>query len=428
MHTLDTEVHGIQKLEAELLSTFQKNPSFMDVYYIDEDLFFFDDHKELWRVMAETYEKYNDINVEIVIQELMHNVTLMDYFFKYVLGYMDCKTSLDDTLKYLDEKYHVRALKQIASRPYENYEQFMAEIENIKSYFSSDKKGELMEADEIFKLITTASTTLRFKRADFMNNFDITPNTLNVIGARTGKGKTALSLFIALDLALNGYDVLYFNLENPKEVIYQRLVSMLTNFTKLQLRNLKYDRDRETVDNAIQKIINSNLKIYDSKDCRNLEEMRKIIKLECKTKMCVVFIDNINNLKSIKEFGSIRESINHATKSLLSIKASTNCIIFGLAQLRRADNRNPNAKPSEADLKESGSLEEDSDNVFLLHEQEQIENTNDFIYSLYTPKSRNEANYETLIVFDKAHQKFRSIEERERMEMYERKKMKDEKF
>ena len=88
---------------------------------------------------------------------------------------------------------------------------------------------------------------------------------------------------------------------------------------------------------------------------------------------------------------------------MLNIKASMNCVIFALAQLRRSDT---NSRPTEKDLKESGSIEEDSDNVFLLHDISDDKTSINATYELITPKSRNDINRQKELIFKKGYQIF----------------------
>jgi replicative DNA helicase len=82
----------------------------------------------------------------------------------------------------------------------------------------------------------------------------------------------------------------------------------------------------------------------------------------------VVFIDQLSQLRENRKFNSIREQFTYMTNNLKAMTMELDIPIVLLAQV----NRNAqNTEPTLADLKESGSIEEDSDVVIMLHQTDE---------------------------------------------------------
>jgi len=116
--------------------------------------------------------------------------------------------------------------------------------------------------------------------------------------------------------------------------------------------------------------------------CNSLSEIRKHIDYYSPD---VVFIDQLSQLRENQRFNSVRERYMYMTNTLKEIAMTLNVPIVLLTQLNRdAQGR----EPTLADLKESGSIEEDSDNVIFLHQTaEAMNNTTDMTINI--AKQRN---------------------------------------
>jgi len=101
----------------------------------------------------------------------------------------------------------------------------------------------------------------------------------------------------------------------------------------------------------------------------NLSEIKNDIALH---KPDVIFIDQLSKLTEFKKFNSIREQFTYMTNETKLMAMDFDKPIILMAQI----NRNAqNTIPTLADLKESGSIEEDADNVLMLHQQQADENS-----------------------------------------------------
>ena len=186
---------------------------------------------------------------------------------------------------------------------------------------------------------------------------------LTSLAARPSVGKSALALQIALRVSADGHKVLFFPLEMSKEQMFNRIVMMNGLATgqqlktgKLPLAEMEFARDM--LDDMEK---SGKLMFYENEKQNQLEQMQSIIKQE---KPCLVVIDQLQQMRAARTFHNVRERFSYMTNALKETVMSEGIAILLLCEL----NRNAqNSVPTIAELKESGSIEEDSDNIILLH-------------------------------------------------------------
>ena len=194
---------------------------------------------------------------------------------------------------------------------------------------------------------------------------------LTVIAARPSVGKTALALQIAYNLAVQKKKVLFFSLEMSGTQLVERIACRQTNIESEHLKTPKFLTEAENEQLAlfmdhIDKLKNELIIIYGT---NNLSEIKNDIALH---KPDVIFIDQLSKLTEFKKFNSIREQFTYMTNETKLMAMDFDKPIILMAQI----NRNAqNTIPTLADLKESGSIEEDADNVLMLHQQQADENS-----------------------------------------------------
>jgi len=194
---------------------------------------------------------------------------------------------------------------------------------------------------------------------------------LIVIAARPSVGKTALALQIAYNLAVQKKKVLFFSLEMSGTQLVERIACRQTNIESEHLKTPKFLTEAENEQLAlfmdhIDKLKNELIIIYGT---NNLSEIKNDIALH---KPDVIFIDQLSKLTEFKKFNSIREQFTYMTNETKLMAMDFDKPIILMAQI----NRNAqNTIPTLADLKESGSIEEDADNVLMLHQQQADENS-----------------------------------------------------
>ena len=221
-------------------------------------------------------------------------------------------------------------------------------------------------------------------------NLHILPGNFILIGGRPSAGKTALSLQLAVEMALRGYRVCYFSLETSTKVLRARAIA---NRTCSPLADVQNKRVPVAELDGLARLRKAPL-FFRSASGKSVswikaQAMRK--------KAQIVFIDYVQ-LLSCTEAKDRYTQITKISIALHEMAQSTGMVVFGLAQLNRGAAR---SDPTVADLKESGQLEQDADAIILL-------GGTDHPFILAKNKE-GEAGIWFNIVFDKEKQRFLEV-------------------
>lgn len=203
---------------------------------------------------------------------------------------------------------------------------------------------------------------------------------LTIIGARPGMGKTTLTLQIAQEIAKKK-NVVFASLEMSQTQLIQKMIAKqsIVNSYKMRLGTLE-EGDWEKIAKASIKLSELNLTI--NTKVRTIQDIEVIAKrLKNKDKLDLLIIDYIQLLKSQGKFNLREQEVAEISRRLKLLSLEINIPIIALCQL----NRNANTgEPTLADLRESGSLEQDADNIIFIYK----ENEEDSITTLKLAKQR----------------------------------------
>jgi replicative DNA helicase len=192
------------------------------------------------------------------------------------------------------------------------------------------------------------------------------PSELTIIGARPGMGKTTVALILAKYASFD-YKVpgIFISLEMSKYSLMNRIISEQTGLDYNDIKNLKITK--EELNLVIQWYDyfenTSDLKIFDVNDCRTLTDIVSKIDL---LKPKFVFIDYLQLIKldkTINKNGNREQEVGEISRNLKLAALTYDIPIIALSQLSRKCEDRPGKKPMLSDLRESGSLEQDADNV-----------------------------------------------------------------
>ena len=185
---------------------------------------------------------------------------------------------------------------------------------------------------------------------------------LTTIAARPSVGKSSFALQVAFGAWRQGAKVLYFPLEMSARSTFDRI---LVREGYGEPRELQSGDIKDTkkfmlgVDLLKQVDESKRFLIYEGEG--RIEEIETLIEKE---QPYLVVIDQLTQMKANKPFKDLRSQFSYMTSNLKRIAMQHDVAIALLCQINRnADN----IKPTMANLKESGSIEEDSDNVILMH-------------------------------------------------------------
>ncbi len=240
---------------------------------------------------------------------------------------------------------------------------------------------------------------------------------LLVIAARPSMGKTALALNLAHNVAtLSQQTVLLFSLEMSKEQLVDRMLSMESGVDAWALRtgNLT-DTDFEKIGSAMGTLSEAPIYIDDTPGV-TVSDLRTKARREAHLHpLGLVIVDYLQLMSGGSRFGSSDnrvQEISEISRGLKGIARELDVPVIALSQLSRSvESRNPQI-PQLADLRESGSIEQDADVVAFIYREDYYNPETDRknITSILIKKHRNGPTGSIELFFDKEKQRFRSLD------------------
>ena len=193
---------------------------------------------------------------------------------------------------------------------------------------------------------------------------------LIILAARPGVGKTAFSLNVAQNAAINGAKVMVFSLEMSYTQLGERLLSMSARVPLENLRNGEVTADDwESLSAAQDALYGADLVIDDTSiitpiemknKCRRFKQERGGLDLVIIDYLQLMSMGGYRIEQREKEIGAITRSIKIMAKEL-------DCAVILLSQLSRApEQRGGDHMPKLSDLRDSGAIEQDADIVIFL--------------------------------------------------------------
>ena len=212
-----------------------------------------------------------------------------------------------------------------------------------------------------------------FRDLDAVTN-GLNKSDLILLAARPGVGKTSFAMNIALNVALNeGKKVAIFALEMSRSQLVQRALASIAkvNLTHI-LRGTMDQEEWKRIWTAEKKLAQSTLFIDDNSTVTPLDIISKCRKLKMTEGLDLIVIDYLQlmtaNKKGTRE--NRTQEVSDLTRMLKVAAKDLNVPIILLSQLSRNVEQREDHKPILADLRESGSIEQDADIVMFLYNPE----------------------------------------------------------
>jgi replicative DNA helicase len=195
------------------------------------------------------------------------------------------------------------------------------------------------------------------------------PAEFIVIGARPSVGKTAFACTIAANMAIRfKIPVGFFTLEMSDMALMQRIVASEARIGSQKIRTaLLTPADFHSLTDAAARIYEAPLYIEDTPNMKLLDVRAQARRMITAHDVRILFIDYLTLITPEREGNVPRhEQIAEISRSLKALARELEVPVVALSQVRR---ETEGKQPSLADLRESGSIEQDADVVIFLHRE-----------------------------------------------------------
>lgn len=231
---------------------------------------------------------------------------------------------------------------------------------------------------EMYNKLTSAERDLYLGIPTGISALDAITTGLNrsdliIVGARPGMGKTSFALNLARNVAMQQKrTVAVFNLEMSREQMVNRFLSSEARISSKKLRtgNLTPDEWTRMAYAASQL---GQAPIY-LDETANITVPTMKARLRRLKDVGFVVIDYLQLMHSAKRTENRVQEVSEITRSLKIMAKELNIPVLVCAQLARTTEKQANHRPALADLRESGSIEQDADQVLFLYREEYYRN------------------------------------------------------
>ena len=222
----------------------------------------------------------------------------------------------------------------------------------------ADKKGDIIGVPTGF--IDLDKMTSGMQKSDLI-----------ILAARPSMGKTAFALCVARNAAIKGYKVAIFSLEMGKMQLSQRLLSMEAGVDSQRLRTGRLDNnDWMKMSAVMDRLSEADIRIDDTPGITVMGIKNKCRRMKADSGLDLVIIDYLQLMSADGRVESRQQEVSNLSRNLKQLARELDCPVLVLSQLSRAVESRSDHRPQLADLRESGSIEQDADVVLFLYRDE----------------------------------------------------------
>lgn len=366
---------------------------------VDASWFYIPAHRIIWNALESRFRDKKSLDITSLMQHLneqnQYEAVGGNVGFCAVKSFETCTRLYSAHLEILKEQYERRKILELArlatvkdNKLYreacrELAASFTDEADSHRPTFAEMVRKAMESMQEMINKGTHISgLRTGFPELDFMQG-GLRPGELIIAGARPGMGKSIFGMNIALTAARqcckqNSGRVVFLSLEMSSEELITRLVQSMAEVNLFGLAASK--------DNALKVAKNPDLMRaqeelntlpMDIIEAHGMDIARITLQLEAehrKNPLALVVVDYVQCIQGASKMAkeSTIESVSDASRGLKNAARRLNIPVLALAQVNRdaANSGAAGKRPTLAQLKGSGSLEQDADSVILLHREE----------------------------------------------------------
>ncbi len=359
--------------------------------------FYDNKNKELFNVMYKLYSEKKHIDIASVVSELTASDKL-DYiggisYINSVLNYTYSTSNIDTYISLVKEsslkRQTIDALNNLSQKGYDSNisaNEYISSVEEIIFDLSKQRKTE-----QFTKLDTVLKKVLENTERNFENDGGITgldtgfenlnkatlglqKGNLIILAARPAMGKSAFAMNLAVQVASKNKGgnatVAVFSLEMGADQLVERMIAAESsiNLSTLKKGNLS-STDWRLFGASSHKLASLNL-YFDDSSLLTISDIRaKCRKLSSEKGLDFVVVDYLQLIEGDSN-KSKQEEVSKISRSLKLMARELEVPVVALAQLSREVEKRTDKKPIMADLRDSGSIEQDADIVMFLYRED----------------------------------------------------------
>lgn len=413
---------------------------------VKPDYFYLPAHRAIYSSMLSMFMGGHSAIDPVIIADALVKENLYDLsggkqYLLQLAQIVPSTANVESYARIVREKYYLRRLIEVSQKIAESAssgeggadvildsaEQMIYDIRQGKETNAPTKVSRIIFDDVITKLEKLSGE----EKEQYMGipsgfyNLDKCITGLNksdfiLIGARPAMGKTSFALNLAHNVTMKAKKkCVFFCLEMSKMQLAERLLASQAGINAKKFRTGELTREEWVqLANAAEQFENAELYIDDTSSITVPEIKSRVRKLR---DVDMIIVDYLGLIQGSGRTENRVQEVSQITRSLKMLAKDLNIPVVVCAQLSRGtEGRGKSHRPQLADLRESGSIEQDADIVMFLYreayydnersaeEQEEIDNS---LTELIVAKNRHGETGTIKLAFDSEFTRFRAVDE-----------------
>ncbi|MCB1045279.1 MAG: replicative DNA helicase [Acidobacteria bacterium] len=361
---------------------------------ISKDDFHLGHHKSIYEAALSVFEKTENIDVLMLADELerrgeLYKVGGYDYLNELTVG-IPRVTNIEHYAQIVKEKALLRRLavlgQEITKNALAGEQDAVDAIDHAEHSVAALREGDQSHEFTLFPDSLQDTFQLIQERAALKGELiglptgflDLDRKTsglhrgdLIIVAARPAMGKTSFCLNLAVNAALRANaKVAVFSLEMPSSQLTMRLLGSEARVGISELRSGRLENsDWDRLSTVMPELTKARIFIEDSGDINVYLMRAKLKRLQRDEGLDLVVIDYLQLMSGTNRSAQQNrtQEVSEISRGLKIMAKELNVPVIALSQLSRAAEQRSDHRPQLADLRESGSIEQDADMVCFLY-------------------------------------------------------------
>ena len=359
--------------------------------------FYKDAHKYIFEAIFKLFENSEPVDLLTVSSQLKKDAKLDlvggDFYLISLTQRVSSSAHIEFHARIILQKYIQRSLIKISSEiieeAYDETKDVFDLLDNAESKLYEVTQGNVKKSTETAQsLVIQAKKKIEeisnkkglsgiptgFDKLDKLTS-GWQPSDLIIVAARPGMGKTALTLTMARNIAVDfNQPVAFFSLEMSSVQLITRLISSETGLSSEKLRTGKLEKHEwEQLNVKVKTLEKAPLYIDDTPSLSIFDLRAKARRLASQYGIKMIMIDYLQLMTAggSQKGGNREQEISTISRNLKALAKELNVPVIALSQLSRAvETRGGSKRPLLSDLRESGAIEQDADIVSFIYRPE----------------------------------------------------------
>ncbi len=364
---------------------------------LSPDAFYKDAHKNIFEAIFKLFENSEPVDLLTVSSQLKKDAKLDsvggDFYLISLTQRVSSSAHIEFHARIILQKFIQRSLikisNEIIEEAYDETKDVFDLLDNAEAKLYEVTQGNVKKSTETAQsLVIQAKKKIEeisnkeglsgipsgFTKLDKLTS-GWQPSDLIIVAARPGMGKTALTLTMARNIAVNSnIPVAFFSLEMSSVQLITRLISSETGLSSEKLRTGKLEKHEwEQLNVKVKTLEKAPLFIDDTPSLSIFDLRAKARRLASQYGIKMIVIDYLQLMTAggSQKGGNREQEISTISRNLKALAKELSLPVIALSQLSRAvETRGGSKRPLLSDLRESGAIEQDADIVSFIYRPE----------------------------------------------------------